>query len=546
MRKRLTLLLILALLVVSQSAGLAALAEAPALAYDDPNVPVINIMTRDVSESQVRRNASGFDDDDNPYARYVFEKTGIRVNLLRQPDNEYDAKVQLTLAANDGSVDYMFLGYSSNILPIAQSGALLPLNDYLDAEKYPNLMAVYNDEYWNTISFSEDRLLVANMNVRLAKWSTLIRKDWLDAAGLAVPTTVQELYEAAKAFVELKGDGNDPTFALSGRKNLSNLIIGLTAAYGNPHFNPHYPYHYLDKEQKQIVSWNTSDAARAFYTEIQKWWKEGLVNKESLVNEGASWWDEIYTGLFGIISHQTVSVGWLTSEIRTTQQKAEPELAVVPPLSGSGFTNQYGNNLLMSPDAYDGYYGVPRSAKNVENVLTYLDWLCTVEGMEYNMYGLEGIEHDVVDGKKVLTKARSSEVGFSEDYVFTRGNPALVTPQMWEDYIIDMAGNAETDFDTTEASVARVRAAVEFDNTLDRPPFENWMYTVPKVDAESMYADYQSEMTRLWVLMIQGEYDASTDEGWAAYLQEVENTGYLKVLEEKTQWILENNPALFE
>lgn len=542
-RTKLFLSAVLCLALLLPLMGLTAMAED--LAFDDPNVPTVNIMIRDTTQTQ--RTASGYDDNDNPYARYIFEKTGIRVNLLRQPDTDYDAKVQLTLASNDGSVDYMFLGFSSQILPIAQSGALKPLNEYFeDPAAYPNLSATYTDEYWGNISYNENKLLIAGMNTRLNKWSMLIRKDWLDAAGLEVPTTVEELYAAAKAFVADEVDGNSPTFALSGRKNLSNLVIGLTAAYGNPHINPHYAYHYLDKEKNEIVSWNTSDAARAFYTEIQKWWDEGLIDREALVNEGASWWDNIYNGTFGMISHQTISVGWLTSEIRSTLQKDTPELVVVPPLSGSGYTNQYGNTMIMNPDSYDGYSGIPLSGKNTDLIMQLLDWFCSEEGMDFTWYGIEGIEHDVVDGKKVLTKDRSSEVGFLADYGLTNGNKDLLTPEMWEDYIIDSAGNADTDYDTTEQSIARVREAMEFDETLDRPPYEHWMYTVPKVDAESIYADYNSEMTRIWVLMIQGEWDASTDEGWNAYLQEVENTGYLQVLKEKTEWILENNPALFD
>ena len=520
-------------------------APASALDFNDASVPQVNIMIGDSYQTQ--RAASGYSDLDNPYSRYIFDKTGVRVNVIRQPYTDYDAKVQLTLASNDGSVDYLFVGYASGTLPIAQSGALEPINSYIaDPNKYPNFTKVYNADYWKDFSFSSDQLIIAAMNPTANQSSMLIRKDWLDACGLQVPTTVDELYAAAKAFVTQMPDGANPTFAASGRSNMSNLLIGLSAAYGNPSADPQTTYEYLDKTNKKIASWNTGDGARAFYTEIQKWWNDGLIDKESLVNQGSNWWDEIYNGNFGIVSHQSISVGWLTSSIRSTEQKSAPELVIVPPLTGSGYTNEYGNTEIQAADPYDALFGFIRGDKNIDSVLKVLDWECSPEGRDFTFYGLPGIEYDLVNGVKQLTTDRSAAVGFLGDYVFTHGDASLMTPAMWADYVTMQAGNPDSQYDSAADSAARVQAALDYDKAQDRPPFMLWNNMIPQTDAETTYADYETQMTNLWVEMIQGQYDAGTDDGWNAYLKAVADTGYLKVLDEKTQWIMQNDPSLFD
>ena len=364
---------------------------APPLDFNDPNVPTVTVMVVDADQTQ--RAASGLDEQDNPYSRYIFDKTGVKVNVIRVPDADYTTKAQLTLTAGDGSVDFLDLEYASKAFPIAQQGALEPINSYIaDPAKYPNFAKVYNADYWNSIAFDNNQYLIAVMNPLANQASMLIRQDWLDACGLAMPKTVDDLHAAAAAFVAKNPDGANPVFAASGRKDLSNLLIGLSAAYGNPSADPQTPYQYLDKTNKTIATWNTSDAARAFYTEIQKWWKEGLIDKEALVNQGSNWWDEINNGNIGIVSHQSISVGWLTSSIRSTLQSSTPLLAIVPPLSGSGYTNEYGNTEIQAADPYDMFCGFVKGSKNIDNMLKVLDWECSPEGRDFTYYGLPGIE----------------------------------------------------------------------------------------------------------------------------------------------------------
>ncbi len=67
----------------------------------------------------------------------------------------------------------------------------------------------------------------------------VIRKDWLDALGLAVPTTVDELLDVARAFTtqDPDGNGNADTYGIGGFLNgpgIGNRFDFLFGAYGVP------------------------------------------------------------------------------------------------------------------------------------------------------------------------------------------------------------------------------------------------------------------------------------------------------------------------
>lgn len=517
------------------------------LSWDDPNVPTVNIMTIDATQTE--RAASKMDPQDNPYSRYIFKHTGIKVKLTRVPDASYDTQVQLTLTGGGNGVDYLAVGYASAAQPLAQAGALEPLNQHLDAGKYPHFSKVYNSQYWKLVQFSNDKNIIASLNPLANQNSMLIRQDWLDATGLPMPKTPDDLFAAAKAFVGANPDGAKPVFGASGRQDLSNLLTGLTAAYGNPSAEPENPYEYLDKKHKKIVSWNTSDAAKAFYTDIQRWWKAGLIDKEALLNQGANWWDEISNSNFGIVSHQSISVGWLTDSIRSTLKKKDPTLVIVPSLKGSGHTNEDGNTEIQEADPLDLMWGFPRGdTKNIDAILRLLDWQCSPEGLDFTFYGVPGVEFDLnADGTKKMTPERSAGISFLPDYVFTRGSVNMLTSQMYADYVTSQSQSGAIPYDSVADCDKRVQAAVDYDKKLRgaRPAFPTWSYSIPKVEAQTEYADYGAQMTALWVQMIQGKYDASTDSGWKQYLSAVDATGYNKVIQQQSAWLKKNRPALF-
>jgi hypothetical protein len=507
--------------------------------------PVIKVMIHDDTSQQ--RTAAKVDELVNPYSDYILAKTGVRVALDWQAgeDTDYNEKVTLALASGNAP-DLIFMGGNDQFaMNIVRSGALEPLNASFG--KYPNLNKVYNDEYWKTYSFNNQKLVLKGVNVNpLAVRAILIRQDWLTKLNLKMPTTVPALYDVAKKFVAAKLDGQ-PVNGLTGRQNFS-YFFALSSAYGCPSPDVENGYTFIDKAKQKLVFWNTTDAARAYFKETLRWYKEGLIDPE-LMTSGGSFWSKIDAGRIGIICHNSESVGWLTTEIRQAQKTKTPTLAVVPALRGTGFRNQFGKEGGFEENfAFEGYWGIPRGNRNVDSVLKVLDFESTKEFADYRVFGLEGTERKTVNGKPTFDKARADLVGFWKDYAFITDRTAL-SADARQAILVDMSGGGDTanDFlyDTPEEAIARTQAGWDA-SAAQAVPRISFDAIVPKLPVESQYPDVIAPYRTLYVKLITGEWDASKDADWRAYLKAVDDIGITAILKAKEEYLVKNAPQMFK
>ena len=61
---------------------------------------------------------------------------------------------------------------------------------------------------WNRMTIDGSIYGVPTRSVNPTMYTAAIRQDWLDAKGLAVPTTLDELTEVLRIFTEEDPDGN--------------------------------------------------------------------------------------------------------------------------------------------------------------------------------------------------------------------------------------------------------------------------------------------------------------------------------------------------
>lgn len=165
-----------------------------------------------------------------------------------------------------------------------------------------------------------------------------LNKTWLDNLGLDVPTTFTEFEEVLKAFHEQDANGNgDPSdeipldynayggnnawfnSAYSLLKMLPSLGIQLTDIETNGYF----------VEDKTVKSYATDERYKAFIKTLNRWYSEGLINKNAITNDYSAYqslsrgnengealvgacfgWEE--TDKFGALSDQYIALPPLT------------------------------------------------------------------------------------------------------------------------------------------------------------------------------------------------------------------------------------------
>lgn len=517
-----------------------AIMHKPAQSVNFADAPVVTFMKRDANTSN--RSMSKLDEKDNPYSRYIFDKTGIRVEIQYQSVDGYAEKVQLVLASGNAPDIVDLTGSDGDAINTARSGALEPINLYID--KFPNLMRVYNDEYWKGLCFDNNKYFLKGQYVLpVSNKCTLIRQDWLDKLNIKMPATVTELYNVARAFAAARPDGQKNTFGLIARKPLDNFWA-LSAAYGNPRGESAKPYIYIDKANKKLALWNTSDAARAYYKEVEKWWNEGLIDKESLTITSDQFWNKINSGQVGIISHSAESAGWLTTWIRQTQKSKTPTLSVIPALKGSGYINQYGvEGGYEQTEAFEGFWGFPKGCGNIENVLKVYDFECSSEFIDFAIFGLKGLEYEVKDGRKVFNSDYKQTKSFSDDYVFTFDKADMTSDQ--KEAMLSKFAVGDRDYDPSTESLARLKKA--FDTTASMSvPLQVWIPLVPKLPVEDIHPDVDTAILDLSIKLITGELDANKDSDWNSYLKMVEDSGLPSIITQKENYLLKNYPQFFQ
>ena len=159
------------------------------------------------------------------------EYFGINFTVTQSNDS---STTKSTMFASGDMVDVFYQFFMSSSLVVEQgvtNGNLIPLDEYITPEIMPNLSRIYEayPDYRNTITAPDGHIysLGVIQNAASPLMTFYINQRWLDDAGLAMPTTLDEFTTVMAAFkareslpenegktvVPLTGDlGNQPRF----------------------------------------------------------------------------------------------------------------------------------------------------------------------------------------------------------------------------------------------------------------------------------------------------------------------------------------------
>lgn len=237
-----------------------------------------------------------------------------------------------------------------------------------------------------------------------------IRKDWLDAVGKEIPTTIDEWYDVLKAFKTQDPNGNgqqdeEPIcFASSGWKY-------FMSAYGIS-TDPT-----IGADGKVIYGYAT-DAYKQYLETMNKWYSEGLIynffentsmeaREERVINNLAGAWK-------ADAPHFDTTDSYLS---RLREKVPTAEFAAVPWPKATADSVQYCYSDISSFSRDTTV--ITSNCKNKEAAAFLIDYLYSEEGSTLITWGIEGKSYDVVDGKKVLKPEMSDEMDYYNSKVPT-------------------------------------------------------------------------------------------------------------------------------
>ncbi len=230
----------------------------------------------------------------NVFQKQYAEELGINLEYLwfaAQSDEDSVQKKNIAIASGD-IPDIMMVNKEQLALLAKTNLINKDIGDYYDAYASDHLKGWMNQEgtaAMDSATFNGKIIAIPSTDSSIDTSSFLwVRKDWLDALGLSVPTTMDELYKVMVAFRDKDPNGN-------GQKDEYGLILhkailsergmsdagdglGLFNGFGS------YPRAWIEKNGK-LAYGSIQDETKAALSYMNKLYKEGLIEEDFAVKD---------------------------------------------------------------------------------------------------------------------------------------------------------------------------------------------------------------------------------------------------------------------
>lgn len=344
--------------------------------------------------------------DDCDIIKKLEEKTGYKVNITWVPNPSYTDKFSITMAS-DKCPEIIVSGKSAATVNLVKKGAFWKLDDYL--KDYPNL-AKEDEKIKLNASFNGETYGIYRIR-DVARFATIIRKDWLDKLGIKEPKTLEEFTAMLKAFKNDDPDGN-------GKNDTYGMIVPKWA--GTNSFSP------LDQMSVWFGAPNvmkiengtlTPDFMTDEYMQSLDYFKmlydEGLMNNDFAIRETDKWNDDFVNGKAGVIVDTQTRGFQIAQKIAEKNGRKDGNADQWVTMINNVTTPSGGDKVLPS-SGYSSMMMIPKqSVKNEKQLRKVLDFLDKINSEDMTILlqrGIEGNQYEVKGNEYVDIVSSDSNV----------------------------------------------------------------------------------------------------------------------------------------
>ena len=437
MKKLLTLVLALALLVTTIPFATLAIAEEPV---------EITYFRQELNRNSVAYYA------DTLWFQELQNRLGIKLTILGPASSDdYNTAVNAMLVSGEYP-DLLFFDwtqYSGGALAGVEDGVIVPISEIPEyKEKVPNWFKVIDEHPEVRRAVTQDDGSIVTFchwepNIaRSAYWGYAIRKDWLDRLNLEVPTTIDELYAVLTAFKEQDANGNgDPSDEIpfsacnwwgTVHPGMDDLAAAFSCKVNVMYRNPQ------SGEATYWTQYNDGANFKAYVETMRKWYAEGLIDEEFVSQKYDAWAAKITGDKVGVFFCFPDNVGSYEASIKQTltdKGYGDPEKVMIygmVPMKGiDGKPYTYDNDNAMVGYAGAGQPTVITTAAvengKIDKCLELLNYLYSEEGSELINWGVEGVSYTKdADGNHVWTDKITNDPDYGmADAVFKYALPTM-------------------------------------------------------------------------------------------------------------------------
>ncbi|HPU43405.1 MAG TPA: ABC transporter substrate-binding protein [Dictyoglomaceae bacterium] len=494
----------------------------------------------------------------SPVAQKIKELTGVTLDIEYAP-NQAAVREKIQIMAASG--DYPDLVYAKGDLELLKdAGALISMDDLID--KYaPNIKKAYGDNL-KRLKWSKDDPHIYclgaygtdNDRVLDVDGGFMLQHRVVMELGYPKIRTLQDFENAIKTYYK-KHPTTDglPTIPLTLCADDWRTVISVT----NPAFQatgaPDDGEIYVDPKTLKCVFHYKRPIEKTYFKWLNHMWNIGLLDKETFIQKEDSYKAKIANGRVLAL----IDAGWAVGEPLTALRRAGKYdyMYGFYPVTVSASVKQ------APPDVRAGYTGgwgvaITKSCKDPVRAIKFLDWLCSEDSNILRQWGIEGVHHTYVDGKRVFLP--EVENARTTDPYFGRKTGIGVYIYPWPrlpNYYIDSTGNPVVP-DTRKEDIRKnytdvekkVLAAYGVEIWKDLFPKAEeypvktwgylWMYSTPDEDIRAIgnkLFDYVIRSIPKVVMAPTKDFDKV----WSDFLKGMDDLGAKKYEDYKTQQIKE-------
>lgn len=327
--------------------------------------------------------------------------TGVKIEW--QASADYNTVMQPRVAANEDLPDIFIVpprGTNTGVYKLAQDGVIRQLDDLIaqyapDIQKVldsePELKALLTAPDGNIYSICDVAMYQNDLIVTNALY---IRQDWLDKLGLEQPETIEDWYHVLTAFKneDPNGNGLQDEIPLSGMNLGTKLFPYFLSAYDLPVNVGAWWY----DDNKEVFCTYATESFKAYLTEMNKWYAEGLIDMEMNRDE-ANFQALVATDVVGAWAH-LAERDTQYSNLLETSGYADAEVALIHHPAGKEET------VILKNSPTGSHWVIPTSSEKAELAIKWMNYVwATEDGIMHNYWGIEGKTWEVADGKKQFT-----------------------------------------------------------------------------------------------------------------------------------------------
>lgn len=323
--------------------------------------------------------------EDNPVWLELEKRTNTELTLMLLPNAELQQKIN-TMAASNTLPDIVKY---TDFYPYAAQDVMLDLGELVDTYG-GNLKKHIPEHLWAYGQYQGKQVAIPYYN-EAGKYTMAVRQDWLDKLGLAIPATLDELYNVSVAFATKDPDGNGEadTYAFGHWDDFMPIYGAYGIIGGGASGQQRYYYVKDDALFTTIIS----QEYKGVLTYLNQLWDAKAIDPDFFIMQTDQYRQKLATGKIGMLNQWWSLVpDVLYNRLGFGELNPGGKWSIIES-APKGPGGPFGDNGMRSSGDYQGATWLAANTKYPVEAMKFLDFLITDEGFELSGYGLQGVHY---------------------------------------------------------------------------------------------------------------------------------------------------------